>query len=94
MSKTANLYARIEPSVKERAESVLAALGLSASSAINIFYNQIILHNGLPFEVKIPDESIYDGPPHLCIDDMSHEQLEAEIQKGIDSLEKNGGIPV
>ena len=41
--KSANLYARIEPDVKEKAESILAALGIPASNAINIFYKQIIL---------------------------------------------------
>ena len=53
-TKSANLYARIEPDVKENAESILSALGISASSAINMFYKQIILQRGLPFEVKIP----------------------------------------
>ncbi|MBR1851557.1 MAG: type II toxin-antitoxin system RelB/DinJ family antitoxin [Lachnospiraceae bacterium] len=54
MAKTANLYARIEPDVKEQAESILSALGIPASNAINMFYKQIILHRGLPFEVKMP----------------------------------------
>ena len=54
MNKTANLYARIEPDVKEQAESVLETLGISVSSAINMFYKQIILQQGIPFDVKIP----------------------------------------
>lgn len=53
-AKTSNLYARIEPEVKEEAESILAALGIPASNAINMFYKQIILNRGIPFEVKIP----------------------------------------
>lgn len=52
--KSANLYARIEPDVKEQAEKILATLGIPASNAINMFYKQIILNRGLPFEVKIP----------------------------------------
>ena len=51
-TKSANLYVRIEPEVKEKAESILSALGIPASSAINMFYKQIILQRGLPFEVK------------------------------------------
>ena len=39
-TKSANLYARIEPEVKEKAESILSALGIPASSAINMFYKQ------------------------------------------------------
>ena len=57
-TKTANLYARIEPEVKEQAESILSTLGIPASNAINMFYKQIILNRGLPFDVKIPTASI------------------------------------
>lgn len=46
-AKSANLYARIEPDVKEKAESILSALGIPASNAINMFYKQIILNRGL-----------------------------------------------
>ena len=34
MNKSANLYARIEPDVREQAENVLETLGISVSSAI------------------------------------------------------------
>lgn len=52
--KSANFYVRIEPEVKEQAEEILSALGIPASNAINMFYKQIILQRGLPFEVMIP----------------------------------------
>ncbi|MBQ7265307.1 MAG: type II toxin-antitoxin system RelB/DinJ family antitoxin [Firmicutes bacterium] len=52
--KTANLYARIEPDVKEQAENILSSLGIPVSSAINMFYKQIIMQKGIPFELKIP----------------------------------------
>ena len=32
--------------------------GIPSSVAINMFYNQIILNNGLPFDVKIPSNKI------------------------------------
>mgnify|MGYP000153938335 FL=1 len=38
MAKTANLYVRIEPDVKEQAETILSALGIPASNAITMFY--------------------------------------------------------
>ena len=47
-SKTANLYARIEPDVKEQAEYILNSLGIPVSNAINMFYKQIILQRGIP----------------------------------------------
>ena len=54
MAKTANLYARIEPDVKEQAEIILDSLGIPASNAISMFYKQIILNRGIPFELKLP----------------------------------------
>ena len=41
-TKSANLYARIEPDVKEQAEGILAALGIPASNAINVLWILII----------------------------------------------------
>lgn len=41
MAKSANLYARIEPDVKEQAENILSALGIPASNAITMFYKHI-----------------------------------------------------
>ncbi|HIY31380.1 type II toxin-antitoxin system RelB/DinJ family antitoxin [Mediterraneibacter glycyrrhizinilyticus] len=76
MSKSANLYVRIEPEIKEQAEKILSTLGIPASNAINIFYKQIILQRGLPFEVKIPDSTPID------ISKLGAEELHAELEKG------------
>ena len=76
MAKTANLYARIEPEVKDQAESILEALGIPVSNAINMFYKQIILRRGIPFDVKVP---AFPGPD---ISELTKEQLKAEIEKG------------
>ena len=75
-TRTANIYARIEPDVKEQAESILATLGIPASNAINIFYKQIILNRGLPFDVKIPTNT------PINIDELTVEELNAELEKG------------
>ena len=52
--KSANIMARVEPEIKEQAESIMEALGLSVSGVINMLYRQIILKNGLPFAVTLP----------------------------------------
>lgn len=75
-AKSANLYARIEPDVKEQAEKILSVLGIPASSAINMFYKQIILNRGLPFEVKIPVARPSD------VSELSEAELNAELEKG------------
>ncbi len=76
MPKTANLYARIEPEVKEKAESILSDLGIPASNAINMFYKQIILHRGIPFDVKIP----LAQPVNAEV--LTEEQMDRELEKG------------
>ena len=80
-AKTANLYARIEPDLKEQAESILNALGIPASNAIAMFYRQIVLHRGLPFEVVLPAK----GP--IDISQLTIEELHSELQKGYDDIE-------
>ena len=54
MSKTAMVRARLEPDLKNRAESVFHRLGLNATQAITIFYRQVELRDGLPFDVVVP----------------------------------------
>ena len=76
MAKSANLYARIEPDIKEQAETILSALGIPASNAITMFYKQIILQRGLPFEVRLPDTKPID------ISTLTEEQLNSELEKG------------
>ena len=80
MSKTANLYVRIEPDLKEQAEKILSALGISASNAINMFYKQIILQRGLPFDVKLPPSR------PVAIGSLSREELDEEIERGYNQM--------
>ena len=53
--KTAAVHSRIQPEIKAQAENILHRLGLSPTEAIRIFYTQITLKQGLPFEVAIPN---------------------------------------
>ena len=55
MAKTEMIRARVEPGLKQEAEEVFSALGLSTTEALTLFYKQVALHHGLPFEVKIPN---------------------------------------
>ena len=80
MAKTANLYARIEPDIKEQAECILAALGIPASNAITMFYKQIILQKGLPFQVKLPEHP-------LAIGNMTSAELDVALEKGYADME-------
>ncbi len=87
MAKSANLYARIEPEVKEQAENILSALGIPASSAITIFYKQIILQKGLPFEVKLPKEH------PINIGELTEEALDRELEAGYSDIKESRTKP-
>ena len=80
MAKSANLYARIEPEIKEQAESILAALGIPVSNAINMFYKQIILQRGIPFELKLPQEKMAD------MRKLTGLELDGELDKGYQDI--------
>jgi DNA-damage-inducible protein J len=49
------IRARMEPSLKEDAEAVLAKVGLSPTEAIRVFYRQVSLRGGLPFDFRVPN---------------------------------------
>ena len=87
MAGTSAVYARINSDLKQEAETILAQLGISPSSAIQMLYSQVVLNNGLPFTPRIP------GKQPLDLTTLTREQLNAEIQRGMDSLSDGKGIP-
>ena len=59
MPKTEMIRARVEPDLKKEVESIFSELGLSPSTAINLFYRQVKIRRGLPFNVVIPNETTF-----------------------------------
>jgi DNA-damage-inducible protein J len=55
MPKRASINVRIELALKERAEQIFAALGVSTSDAIGMFFRQVVLRRGMPFDLSIPN---------------------------------------
>lgn len=56
MGKTSTIRARIEPALKGKAENIFQKLGLTTTQAITLFYKQVELKKGLPFDVAIPNK--------------------------------------
>lgn len=56
MAKTATIQTRVDPVIKKNAQIILNKLNISMSEAISMYLSQITLHNGIPFELKIPNE--------------------------------------
>ena len=88
MANTSAVYARIDTRLKDNAEDILAKLGISPSSAIQMLYSQIVVHNGMPFELKLPQAR------PTAIGGMSREELDAEIAAGIASLKSGKTLSV
>ena len=57
MAKTSTVRARIEPDLKDKAEKVFHKIGLTSTQAITLFYKQVELRNGLPFDIVIPNKT-------------------------------------
>ena len=81
MARTANVFARVEPDLKEQAEQVLNQLGIPMSNAVGMFLKQIVLQRGIPFEMKLPS---YEEP--IAYQALTKEQFNAEIEKGMENI--------
>ena len=76
MAKSANLYARIEPEIKEQAEKFWPRLVFLLPMLSICSISRLSYREGLPFEVKIPDSRPLD------VSMLSTEELHAELEKG------------
>lgn len=77
MARTSNVFARVEPEIKEQAEQILNRLGIPMSNAVGMFLRQVVLQRGLPFEVKLPQEE------PVAYGALTREQFDAEMEKGM-----------
>ena len=87
MANTSVVFARIDTNLKNNAEEILAKLGISPTSAIQMLYSQIVLHQGIPFEVKLTSRK------PVAMGSLSREELDAELAKGIESLKTGKALP-
>ena len=75
--KTANVLARVEPEIKEKAETILSQLGVPASTVINMLYRQIIMTKSIPFSISVPTAPV-------ARDEMEVSDFNEVMQKGIE----------
>lgn len=75
-TKTANVMARVEPSVKEQAEAIMDMLGIPASVVINTLYKQIIMTRSIPFSLSVPSAPV-------ARDEMDEAAFNAMLMRGL-----------
>ena len=83
MAKTATLNLRVDPESKAAAEDILGKLGLSMSTAMDMFLKQITLTGGLPFPVQLPQ-----APASVNADLMTEEEFVSKLERGVEAARK------
>ncbi len=85
-TKSANVTARVQPEIKQRAEAILAELGLPVSVLIDTLYRQIIMTGGVPYSLSVPKP--------LTRDTMTDEQFDAMMENGYIQAKNGQTIPL
>ncbi|MEM6501607.1 MAG: type II toxin-antitoxin system RelB/DinJ family antitoxin [Cyanobacteria bacterium P01_C01_bin.89] len=57
MNEAVTVSAQIDAELKVEVERLFDTLGITTAEAIALFYREVKLQNGLPFEISIPNET-------------------------------------
>ena len=85
MAKSAMIRARTEPGLKAEVDKIFDKLGLSCSEAINLFFRQVTLRKGIPFDVAFPNKTTLKAMKEV-------EENKAVKAKDLNDLFKKLGI--
>ena len=73
---SALVQARLRPELKQEAERLLTEIGLSPSEAIRVFYTQITIQGGIPFEMKVPNKETIQA-----LEEMNDPEKRAKLKR-------------
>ena len=85
--KTANVTARIQPNIKEQADAILDRLGIPVSVFIDMTYRQVIMRDGVPFSLDIPDK-------FATRDSITKAEFDTMMQTGLSQAKRNDSVSV
>ena len=80
----ATISARVDDKLKAKAESVADAIGISLSTAINIFLKRFAAERGFPFDVVAPPAAETAGGT------IDREELVRSVQAAVADKENTG----
>ncbi len=86
-SKTANVNTRMRTDIKQQAEGILERLGIPRSVAMDIYYRQIIDHNGIPFPVTLSSRD-------PARDEMTNSQFDRMMKTGLAQAKQDDSFDV
>lgn len=93
-NKTATILTRTEPETKEAADILFEKIGMSTSTAVNVFLHKAVEVGGFPFETKIEDLdqiTAKKAPDIPSLDKLTHEEVVAMLKDAEHSIQENGG---
>jgi len=85
-NKTANVLARVEPDIKEKAESIMTKLGIPASVVINMLYKQIVMTRSIPFSLSL-------SAAPTALDEMDAASFDTIMQNGLNEAKADRSRP-
>jgi DNA-damage-inducible protein J len=85
-TKSANVTARVQPEIKQKAEAILSDIGLPVSVLIDTLYRQIIMTGGVPYSLTVPKIPTRDT--------MSDAQFNAMMENGYNQAKSGQSIPI
>ena len=81
MEKTATLNVRVRPEVKREAESVLSALGVPMSTAVDMFLRQVALKRCIPFPLTLEESPDAGEDAASPVRVLSAEEVAESVRK-------------
>ena len=83
--KTAIINARVKPDLKNEVEQILSHLGITTTQAITMYFEQIKMNKGIPFQLKIPnDETVQamkDARANRNMEEVTIDELKQSLNK-------------
>ena len=86
-AKTANVTARIQSEIKQHAEAILDRLGIPVSVFIDMAYRQVIMRDGVPFSLEIPNTL-------TTRDTLSKAEFDTIMQTGLAQAKEDDSLTV
>lgn len=84
--KDSTVSVRIDRELKEQAESIFKELGISVSTAFTLFYKQVVLNNGIPFDVTLQKRP-------KALDEYTQEELDEMLEESFQQVERGEVTP-
>ena len=85
MARDATVRARVDAKLKEETEKIFSEIGLTTSQAITLFLKSVKRERGIPFELKIPNETtlkaMQEAKEGINMEETTLEEMIEEIEE-------------